>query len=317
MKIKHTKLKPIFSLLAACAISCSLPVAHANAAPADAQPIVFQPAAASLPELAGAEPDEARKRFRSRLLVGGAAAGVLWYGAAHWWKDDVNSHFSSVDEGWFSQDTYAGGADKLGHMYTNYVGTRLLTRAFEWAGHDSGNAAWLAAATAWGAMLAVEVGDGFSSRYRFSKEDLAMNTVGAGLGLLLEKNPELDEILDFRMMYKPSDDARRLNQVDPVDDHSGQTYLLIAKAAGIPALRRIEPLRYFELALGYGSRGYEPDAGGEHSRNIYYGISLNVAELLNASVFRNSRGSHAQKISNGILEVFQIPGTVALTDHRL
>lgn len=309
--------KLLLSLVTACALAGAIPVARADNVAASSQPIVFQPAAQNLPEFAGTGPDEARQRFRSRLLVGGAAAGVLWYGAVHWWKDDMNSHFSSVNEGWFSQDTYAGGADKLGHMYTNYVGTRLLTRAFEWAGHDTERAAWLAAATTWGAMLAVEVGDGFSSRYRFSKEDLIMNTVGTGLGLWMERNPELDEILDFRMMYKPSDDARRLNQVDPVDDHSGQTYLLIAKAAGIPALRGIEPLRYFELALGYGSRGYEPNAGGEHSRNIYYGISLNVAELLNASVFRDSRGSRAHKVTNGILEVFQIPGTAALANHRL
>lgn len=314
MKCNASKL--ISSLAAACAIACCNSVA-ADDVPASPQPIVFQPATQSLPELAGGEPDEARKRFRSRLLVGGAAAGVLLYGSAHWWKDDMNSHFSTVNEGWFGQDTYTGGADKFGHMYSTYVGTRLLTRAFEWAGHGGDDAAWLAAATAWGTMLAMEVGDGFSSRYRFSKEDVVMNTVGAGLGLLLERNPELDAVLDFRLMYKPSDDARRLNQVDPVDDHTGQTYLFVAKAAGIPALRRIEPLRYFELALGYGSRGYEPNAGGEHSRNIYYGISLNVAELLNASVFRNSRGSHVQKITNGILEVFQIPGTAALDSHRL
>lgn len=308
--------KLIFSLIAACALG-AIPAARADAVAASAQPIVFQPAAQGLPELAGGESDEARKRFRSRLLVGGAATGVLLYGSAHWWKDDMNSHFSTIDEGWFGQDTYTGGADKFGHMYSTYVGTRLLTRAFEWAGHGGNDAAWLAAATTWGAMLAVEIGDGFSSRYRFSKEDLIMNTVGTGLGLWMERNPELDEILDFRLMYKPSEDARRLNQVDPVDDHSGQTYLLIAKASGIPALRGIEPLRYFELALGYGSRGYEPNAGGEHSRNIYYGISLNVAELLSASVFRDSRGSRAQKVTNGILEVFQIPGTVALDSHRL
>jgi hypothetical protein len=229
----------------------------------------------------------------------------------------MSSNFSTINEDWFGQDTYAGGADKFGHMYSTYVGTRLLTRAFEWAGHGRDKAAWLAAATTWGAMLAVETGDGFSSRYRFSKEDLVMNTLGTGLGLLLEKNPELDKVLDFRLLYRSSDDARRLNQVDIVDDHSGQTKLFIAKACGIPALRKIEPLRYLELAVGYGSRGYEPNAGGERSRHIYYGISLNIAEILGASVFRESAGSRTQKISNGILEFVQLPGTAALGDHRL
>jgi hypothetical protein len=250
-------------------------------------------------------------------MVGGAATALLWYGSAHWWNNSMSNEFRTVNEGWFGQNTYTGGADKLGHMYSTYVGTRLLTRAFEWAGHDSQTAAWLAAATAWGSMLAIEVGDGFSAHYRFSKEDLIMNTLGSGLALLMEKNPELDAVLDYRLMYWPSGDARRVNQIDPVDDHSGQTYLLAIKASGIPKLRRIEPLRYFELALGYGTRGYEPNLGGERSRHIYYGISLNVAEVLGVTAFKDGRGSRAQKVSNGVLEVLQIPGTAALADQRL
>ncbi len=260
---------------------------------------------------------EAQKQFRTRILAGGAATAVLWYGSAHWWNNSMSNNFRTVNEGWFGQNTYTGGADKLGHMYSTYVGTRLLTRAFEWAGHDPRTAAWLAAATSWGSMLAVEVGDGFSARYRFSKEDLIMNTLGSGLGLLLENNPELDAVLDFRLMYWPSGDARRANQIDPIDDHSGQTYILALKASGIPSLRRIEPMRYLELALGYGTRGYEPNLGEERSRHVYYGISLNVAELLDVTAFRGSRGSRSQRVTNGVLEVLQIPGTVALADHKL
>lgn len=310
--MKYTRIRVA---LAAMAALCWLPAAHAETAPAQ-EPIVFQ--SSSLPAL-DADPasTEAQKQFRTRLMIGGAATALLWYGSSHWWKDSMSSNFRTVDEGWFGQDTYTGGADKLGHLYSTYVGTRLLARAFEWAGHDTQTAAWLAAATAWGSMLAVEVGDGFSARYRFSKEDLIMNTLGSGLALLLEQKPELDAVLDFRLMYWPSSDARRVNQIDPVDDHSGQTYLLAIKASGMPALRQIEPLRYFELALGYGTRGYEPNLGEERSRHFYYGISLNVAELLGVTAFRDGRGSRSQRVTNGVLEVLQIPGTAALVDHRL
>lgn len=310
--MRYTRIRVV---LAAMAALCWLPAAHAETAPAQ-EPIVFQ--SSSLPALdVDPVPTEAQKQFRTRLMIGGAVTALLGYGSVHWWNDSMSSNFRTVDEGWFGQDTYTGGADKLGHMYSTYVGTRLLTRAFEWAGHDSQTAAWLAAATAWGSMLAVEVGDGYSARYRFSKEDLIMNTLGTGLALLLEQKPELDAVLDFRLMYWPSSDARRVNQIDPVDDHSGQTYLLAIKASGIPSLRRIEPLRYFELALGYGTRGYEPNLGEERSRHFYYGISLNVAELLGVTAFRESRGSRSQHVTNGVLEVFQIPGTAALADHKL
>lgn len=290
--------------------------AHADVAPAEEPPIVFQ--SPSLPALGeDLASTEAQRQFRTRLLLGGAAASVLGYGATHWWQDGMRSSFGTINEGWFGQNTYTGGADKLGHMYSTYVGTRLLTDAFEWAGNEREKAAWLAAATAWGVMLAVEVGDGYSRRFRFSKEDLVMNTLGTGFGMLMEKNPGLDELIDFRLKYWPSEDARRLNQVDPVDDHSGQTYLLVFKASGLPALRKIEPLRYFELAVGYGTRGYEPDAGEDRSRRIYYGISLNVAEILAQTVFRDSKSSRAQRIGNTVLEYLQLPGTAVLADHRL
>lgn len=312
----HHKHRVIRLLLAGLAACCGLLTAHAETAPAQESPIVFQSAA--LPAIGGDSTlTETQKQFRTRMLIGGAAVGVLGYGASHWWQDSMSSSFKTVNEGWFEQNTYTGGADKLGHMYSTYVGTRLLTDAFEWAGHDRDSASWLAAATAWGVMLAVEVGDGFSSRYRFSKEDLIMNTLGSSLALLLEKNPELDAVLDYRLMYWPSSDARRVHQIDPIDDHSGQTYLLALKASGVPALRKIEPLRYFELALGYGTRGYEPNLGEAHSRHFYYGISLNVAEILGVSAFKDSKGSRAQNISNGVLEFLQIPGTTSLADHRL
>lgn len=299
----------LFAILASCAMFSA-----AAATAADEQP----PAVQELPALGeSAALSVEQGRLRTALLAGGAAAGVLWYGSTHWWQGGMNSDFRTIDEGWFGQNTYAGGADKLGHLYSTYVGTRLLTSAYQWAGHSRPASAWLAAATAWGVMLAVEIGDGYSQNFRFSKEDLVMNTLGTGLAFLLEKNPSLDAALDFRMMYWPSPDTRRSNQADPVSDHSGQTYLLAFKASGVPSLRHIEPLRYFELALGYGTRGYEPNLDEERSRHFYYGISLNVAELLGVTAFRESRGSRSQRVTNGVLEVFQIPGTAALAYHKL
>ena len=156
-----------------------------------------------------------QRRFRTQALIWGGAGTVLAYGAAVWWKEGSSGHFRTTSEGWFGQDTYAGGADKLGHAYSTYVGTRLLARGFEWAGNNRDDAVVLSAATVFGTLLAVETLDGFSERYKFSKEDLIMNAVGTGLGLLFEKNRRLDDLFDFRLHYWPSGDAKRLNQVGP------------------------------------------------------------------------------------------------------
>lgn len=263
---------------------------------------------------------EEKVRTRTHWLIAGGVAGMALYGANHWWKDGFAGDFRTVDEGWFNQDTYAGGADKLGHAYSTYAGTRLLARGFEELGNSPERSLWLAAGTSLGALTAVEVVDGFSKKYRFSKEDAIMNVLGTGLGVLLEKKPELDKLLDFRVRYWPSDDARRLQQIDPVDDHSGQTYLLVAKASGVAALRKYDPLRYLELAVGYGSRGYEPNTGlaSERSRHVYYGVTLNLSEILGDSLFSGAyKGSRTQRITNTVLEFIQVPGTAALADHRL
>lgn len=264
---------------------------------------------------------EEDKHFRTQALIWGGAGTVLAYGATVWWKDGFSGHFRTASEGWFGQDTYAGGADKLGHAYSTYAGTRLLARAFEWAGNDRDDAVVLSAATVFGTLLAVETLDGFSERYKFSKEDLIMNAVGTGLGLLFEKNKRLDDLLDFRLHYWPSGDAKRLNQVGPIGDHSGQTYLLVAKATGVPQLKNHDVLRYFELAAGYGSRGYEPNDGApapDRSRHFYFGISLNISEILRNTVFRGStEKTRSQRVTDTVLEYVQVPGTAVLADHRL
>ena len=262
------------------------------------------------------EQDVAR-RNRNVIVGGGLAIGL--YGATHWWKDGLTNNFRTVDEGWFGQDTYAGGADKMGHLFSTYAGTRLLTRCFEEIGNDPEHALWLGAATTFGTLLVIETIDGFSQRFRFSKEDLVMNTIGTGLGILFEKSPGLDKALDFRIQYWPSSAARRQGKIDPLGDYSGQTYLLVAKAAAVPALRQYQPLRYLELAVGYGTRGYEPNEGPDtvRSRHAYLGISLNLAEILDDSLFKDSRNSRSQRITHQVLEYVQVPGTAgALVDHN-
>lgn len=264
--------------------------------------------------------DDERK-FRTRALILGSVGGVLAYGKTSWWQDGFTGHFRTVNEGWFGQNTYAGGADKMGHAFSTYAGTRLLSQAFEWARNNHQDSVHLSAATIFGTLMAVETLDGFSKRWKFSKEDMVMNALGTGLGLLFEKNKRLDDLFDIRLHYWPSGDARRLNEISPVNDYSGQTYLLVAKATGIPQLKNHETLRYFELAVGYGSRGYEPNEGTpypDRHRNLYFGISLNISEILRNTVYRGAgQKSRGQALTETVLEYIQIPGTAFLADHRL
>jgi Predicted periplasmic lipoprotein (DUF2279) len=260
----------------------------------------------------------AQKKRRTRWIVWGTVLSYAAYGYRNWWSED-NSNFNFANEQWFGEDSYAGGADKLGHTYAAYLSMRLMTKQFQWAGHDHADSLKLGAIVAGSVLAGVEVLDGFTQRFGFSREDLIMNFLGIGLGVLLEARPKWDALIDFRIQYWPSDDARKLGERDPISDYSGQTYFLVAKASGLPALRSRRYIRYFELALGYGSRGYEPDDGSllDRERRIYYGISVNLSHLLDNTVFKQRQSSRTHNILHNVLEYYQVPGTAALAVKTL
>ncbi|MES2534827.1 MAG: DUF2279 domain-containing protein [Pseudomonadota bacterium] len=263
-------------------------------------------------------PDPDLVRRRNLTIILGNAFAVGLYGRNNWWRDGFTNDFRTVNEGWFGQNTYSGGADKLGHFYMNYAGTRLLSRVFEWVGNSPAHSLELGAWLTLGTYTAVEIVDGFSKKWHFSREDALINVAGVGAALLFEKNPQLDRLLDLRFLYRPSkSDSDRFA---PFSDYSAQTYLLVAKASGVPALRNHPWLRYVEVAIGYGVRGYhdDPSRAGERSRYVYAGISLNLSELFGETVFKGSgeRG-RAQRVTDTALEFVQVPGTAALGRHRL
>lgn len=284
---------------------------------------------------------DADPRFRTKALLGGYAAGVALYGYFSWWGKDVQRHivnedgsvtvetmpnrtsdFHRSDEGWFGEDSVAGGADKLGHAFAFYASTRLLTAALnEWAGQPRADAILLAAVTSGAVSLAIEVFDGYSVEYGFSTADMVMNVLGIGAGMLLETYPRLDELIDFRLQYWPSSDSRKYGQTNPGNDYSGQTYLLVFKASGVPELQRNPWLRYVELQFGYGSRGYSPHPGPfapeqpVKERNLYFGIGLNLTEVLRRTVFKEP--STTRRVTEGFLEYLQVPGTNLLYEHKL
>lgn len=267
-------------------------------------------ATASTPD---AFPTPQQLRLRNAALIAGSSLLVGAYGVKKWWNDGFTGGFRTVSEGWFGQDTPYGGADKLGHAFFAYAGTRLLTRAFEEAGNDHDRALPLGVWTTLGIMTAVEVLDGYSKQYEFSKEDAILNVAGVALGYVLERNPDLDRLIDVRVLYRPS-----AGKFDPFGDYSGQKYLLALKASGVPALRENPLLRYFELTAGYGTRGYESPQGVVRSRHVYVGVSLNLSEVLGSTVFRGAgERSRVQRATDLFFEFVQVPGTAALARHRL
>jgi Predicted periplasmic lipoprotein (DUF2279) len=259
-------------------------------------------------------------RWKNAAVIGGIGLTVGIYGANSWWEEGLSGSFRTEDEGWFGKNSYAGGADKVGHAYFTYTGARLLSRGFEALGNDPGHSLRLGVWTSLGVMTGVEVADGFSKRFHFSVEDAVANAAGALFAFLAERDPRLDALLDFRLLYRRSNDARRVGEEDPIADYSGQTFLLALKADGVPRLREVPLLRYLELQVGYNTRGYEPNDGVpiDPHRRIYYGVGVNLSRLLSDTVFRGDlKGGRIQRGTDTVLEYLQVPGTTARTYRRL
>lgn len=242
-------------------------------------------------------------RLRNSLIIGGGAALVAAYGAQNWWRTGFGGGFDSTNEGWLGAGTRYGGADKLGHLYSNYAGVRLLTPLFEAVGNSRDASVSLAAWSTFGIYTAVEVVDGFSRTWKFSPQDAIANAAGAALGVVMETHPELDTMFDFRVDYRRS---MRSSSFDPFGDYSAQKYLFVIKADGFAPLRENSFLRYFEVAAGYGTRGY--DNGGEQRRDVYAGLSLNLARLLADSTYDGRMHSTTfQRGTDRLFDLVQFP----------
>ncbi len=252
-------------------------------------------------------PEDPVERRNLRLL-GVATAGVALYGALQWWNDGFETRFKTEREGWLGKGTTHGGIDKTGHAFSNYAGVRILTPLLESMGNDPDRALWLATGATVGAFALVEVLDGFSKAHRASHEDLLFNLLGAAGGVLMQRNPRLDALIDFRFGYRR--DRQFSDRFDPFGDYEGQRFFIVFKADGVPALRTRPWLRFAELSIGYGIRGFSGDPGFAlpRERQMYVGLSFNLSRLI---AERHYDGRHRstpiqQAIDVG-LELFQPP----------
>lgn len=243
------------------------------------------------------------------LAIGGLFAGITYLGAKEWaWG---SAEFKFNNEGWFGLNTGSGGADKLGHLYSAYAMNEFLTYQMAKKGYNPESAALYSAYYAWGLMLYVEVFDGYSKDHGFSSEDLIANTTGIGISYLKTKYPDiLGDTLDLRIEYSPSDGMEGFH---PVTDYSGMKYIAVTKLNGFDAFKNT-PLKYFELQLGYQTRGFKKDDRpytNHKTTETFVGISINLDELI-FKPYKKELGRLGQYIQ-AATHYIQVPGISART----
>ena len=240
----------------------------------------------------GSQAELTQKQQNQKLfLVTMAGVGVITaWGVAQWDYFSQSPH--SISEGWFSNDTKYGGADKLGHMYISYVTTHGLTYLFKRLCIPKEKAPAFGALSSFLILSYMEVGDSFSE-HGFSYEDLIANALGSGLGYLLARSPDLANKIDFRWEFGFDPHGS-----DFTTDYENTKYLFALKLNGFESMQN-SMLKHIELLLGYYTRGFS-DAEEAKQRNIFVGVGLNLTDF-----FRR----HSYNKTATILRYIQIPYT--------
>ncbi len=119
---------------------------------------------------------------RAYAVAGGSAAifcGAL-VGLNYAWYANYprsNFHFFNDNGEWLE-------IDKCGHIYNAYSQACISAAGYRWAGVDKRHAALYGFATGEALQLTIEIMDGFSAAWGFSKGDFLSNTIGASFPLL-------------------------------------------------------------------------------------------------------------------------------------
>jgi hypothetical protein len=267
-------------------------------------------------------------KLAASITLGGLYAGFAAWTYFAWYRKgcrpqpyECHQFVYGTKDRFFEVDTYAGGADKMGHLWATLAfargGTELLHR---WGGYDKRTATFIGTALSEALFLGVEFRDGFT--YELSYGDAIFDTLGAGLALAQSLSPAVDDLVDFRVQYYPSEAYRRRfvpkGDVNVAEDYSGETYLLAFHLGAIPPLRTWTAgwARFVDIAVGFETRGYKPDPpckvnpetcpDYDQRQSVFVGLTLNAQGVFDALLPRRSK---ARKAAHAVFEMLNLPFT--------
>lgn len=261
----------------------------------------------------------------TRQIVAGSSVVGLYTGVGVWayfaWYkgQTISDELIIRDEGWFGAYTYAGGADKLGHLYSNYIIARGVSGILQFGDFDPLTATLIANGLTTVLFTGFELKDGYHAGFGFSVGDMIANTAGNGLALLMETVPEVDRMFDLRFEYLPTDDylrvLRETGNVNGAEDYSGQRFLL---AFHMKTIRGIETwpkytrwLRYADIVGGYQALNFKPapvNPDEAKQQRAFVGMSVNLQALFDELVFKESE-SIPHRMTRFTTEVVAVPYT--------
>jgi hypothetical protein len=277
-------------------------------------PVLAADGDADNPPVEAGKPSKSGKTWTA-VTVGGIYVGLYgWLSLAWYDREDESDAFLLNDEGWFGSDTYAGGADKVGHAWINYTMVRGITGILTYGGWDHRASLMVSSLLSFGFFTISEVKDGYHKSYGFSSGDMVCNFLGNGLALALELSPELDRRFAFRVDYLPSsefiDQVWERGPLNVPEDYTGQKFLLAYHLGSIDSLVKnpyFTWVEYVDLDLGFHASGYKPTPSvpTEREQTLFVGVSLDLQPLLGPK----GTGGAGRRAMRFVTETYQVPYT--------
>jgi hypothetical protein len=172
-----------------------------------------------------------------------------------WYKKFPRSRFHLFNDNaeWLNMD-------KIGHAATAYNVSGIQYDMMRWAGVDNKKAAWVGGLTALGTQTIVEIFDGFSQKWGFSKGDMLANIVGSALFVAQQQGWGEQRIrMKFSFhktiysKYAPAELGS--NQWQRwLKDYNGQTYWLSVNPSSFMQSNTSFP-RWLSASFGIGAEG--------------------------------------------------------------
>lgn len=254
-------------------------------------------------------------------IVAGIHATVYTWTYFAWYKNRATTESMVYNsEGLFGPDTYAGGADKMGHAWGNYIINRWTANILATGGWYPWERAIISTAGTMAFFTMIELKDGYHRGFGFSWWDMLFNAAGNAAAVAAILSPRLDEMFDFKVYYLPTRSyLKSLTQhgvVNAGEDYSGQTFTFAYHLTSIDAVKRepsLQFLRFLDLTLGFGTRNYLPEPEGsstERVQEVTFGIALDVQHVLDVLYdwYEPPRG-HVHSSLRFFLEGFGVPYT--------
>ena len=199
--------------------------------------------------------------FNSSRVIGVAVgeavvgtAATLWLNYI-WYKKfpHCRFHFFNDNAEWLNMD-------KVGHATTAYNIAAIQSDLLHWGGVKQGTACLIGTLTGLGFMTMIEVMDGHSTEWGFSKGDMLANISGC---VLFEGQQLMwgEQRISLKYSYHHTLFAKyypqELGKTWPqqmLKDYNGQTYWLSANIASFLPSSSNFP-KWFNVAAGYGAEG--------------------------------------------------------------